>query len=443
MGTDIPKENQSSLQPYMNFYKSSIYTFSYTLLFQVYGLVITKVTAVKFGPSGSAIIGDYNNILGVLGTFTFLSIASGIVKYVSEYQQDKEMLYKVLNTAFSMILSGSVLVGIFSIFFSNFLSINKFGTSAYQDTFVFYGISVFFFALQNLISGYLNGTGQIKILSAVNLITGIVHLATILTLIHFIGIKGAMIVNVLTGILVTLIGSFFIIHSKQVDWSSIRIKIDRPIAWQLLKYGLIASVTTFFTSLVLISIRGQINSLSSSVEAGCWSAMNSLTDRMNNLLFSSVIVYYIPKLSSLIAPDSLVTEMLKAFKRILPLTFVLVFGVWLCKDLIIKILLDDEFVPMRDLFLFQMLGLFFKAGAMLFSFLAISKAMLKTALIVELLYAATMWVTHFICIKEFGWIGASYGFAIANLLYFLYYIISFRNMVVLIKKKLAPNPWLK
>ena len=70
--------------------------------------------------------------------------------------------------------------------------------------------------------------------------------------------------------------------------------------------------------------------------------MNSLTDRMNNLLFASVIVYYIPKLSSLVDPDALVTEMVKAFKRILPLTFVLVFGVWIGKDLIIKILLDEE-----------------------------------------------------------------------------------------------------
>ena len=125
----------------MNFYKSSIYTFSYTLLFQVYGLIITKVTAVKFGPSGSAIIGDYNNILGVLGTFTFLSIAAGIVKYVSEFKQDKVLLYKVLNTSFAMILGGSVLVGIFSILFSSFLSINKFGTELYKDTFIFYGIS--------------------------------------------------------------------------------------------------------------------------------------------------------------------------------------------------------------------------------------------------------------------------------------------------------------
>lgn len=427
----------------MNFYKSSIYTFSYTLLFQVYGLIITKVTAVKFGPSGSAIIGDYNNILGVLGTFTFLSIAAGIVKYVSEYKQDKEQLYKVLNTSFAMILGGSVLVGIFSILFSSFLSLNKFGTELYKDTFIFYGISVFFFALQNVVSGYLNGTGQIKVLSTVNLITGIVHLAVILGLIQFVGIKGAMIVNVMTGILVTLFGSIFILRSKQIDWSKINLTLDRGLAWQLLKFGLIASVTTFFTSLVLLSIRGQINNLSSPVEAGCWSAMNSLTDRMNNLLFSSVIVYYIPKLSSLVDPDALVTEMVKAFKRILPLTFVLVFGVWICKDLIIKILLDDEFKPMRHLFLFQMMGMFFKAGAMLFSFLAISKAMLKTALIVELLYAGTMWIAHYLCIKEFGWIGASYGFAIANFLYLIYYTISFRNMVVLIKKRVAPKPWLR
>ena len=98
---------------------------------------------------------------------------------------------------------------------------------------------------------------------------------------------------------------------------------------------------------------------------------------------------------------------------------------------------------MRHLFLFQMMGMFFKAGAMLFSFLAISKAMLKTALIVELLYAGTMWIAHYLCIKEFGWIGASYGFAVANFLYLIYYLISFRNMVVLIKKKVAPKPWLR
>ena len=91
---------------------------------------------------------------------------------------------------------------------------------------------------------------------------------------------------------------------------------------------------------------------------------------------------------------------------------------------------------MRSLFLFQMIGDFFKMASWTLAFLMIAKAMTRTFIITEILfslsfYGLTVWLTHMN-----GLIGVTQAYA-AN--YFVYLIL----MIVLFSKMLfkKDNSW--
>ncbi len=426
----------------MNFFKTSILTLSYTLLFQINGLIITKITAQKFGVLGAYQMGNFNNLIGILNAFTFISIVNGIIKYFAEYKNIEENFYKAFNTAFTLLFSGSVLVGLIAILFNKSLSQYAFKSEEFSDLFLFYGSTVLFFAQQQLILAYFTSKGEIKNLAILNWCAGLSQLGITIFLIFNMGIRGAMVSNLVGGLLVFLIGGCMMISQHSLTWPKLKFNLDKTLAIQYFKFGLVTFISLFTSSYIFIQIRDYISINATTQEAGLWTSMTNLSDRLYSLIVSTISVYYFPKVAETVDPTALIREVRKAFKRIIPIIVFISFTVWLTRDIIIYLLLSKEFVPMRQLFLFQMLGLFLRCSAAIFAYLALAKAMIKTALILEMFYLMALWICTTLCLQWFGWLGVSYSYAAANGLYLVGYFIAFRRFIVQMKKSIYPNKWL-
>ncbi|MGB3085022.1 MAG: hypothetical protein WBB21_09915, partial [Saprospiraceae bacterium] len=172
-------------------------------------------------------------------------------------------------------------------------------------------------------------------------------------------------------------------------------------------------------------------------------AMFSLSDRYLTVITNIMIVYFIPKLSELSETQDLVTEIRKAFKRIVPIMIILSGSIWLCKDIIISLLLAESFRPMRELFSFQMIGDVFRITASILSYLIASKAMFRSGLKADLTFHLSLLLGSYFLVNQFGLVGASYAYAIATFLYLLINLFIFKDLMVLVKKSVLPKPWLK
>ena len=82
------------------------------------------------------------------------------------------------------------------------------------------------------------------------------------------------------------------------------------------------------------------------------------------------------------------------------------------KGFIIHILFTPEFLPMKPLFTFQLIGDFFKIGSWLLAYLMIAKAMTKTFIITEIIFAASYVALSYYFMNHYGIIGATYSFSI-------------------------------
>jgi O-antigen/teichoic acid export membrane protein len=413
----------------VNFYKTSLYSGLYSVINLITGLVITKLTASLIGPVGTAYIGKFGNISGLILVFSTASIATGIIKYVSEYKDNKPELIKVINSAFGIILTGSVIASLF--------------VFASYKIFILFGVFIFIISSQVLFTGILNGLGEIKLLSYINIAAALLNLLFTSYFIYEYRIAGALFSNSLYGIFVTLSGLFALHKLNILRKEYFRPKIDLAIARNLIKYGLFAAITSFSWMGSMLVIREMVENHLSTVDAGLWQAMFSLSDRYLAVITSMLIVYFIPTLSSINETPELVREIRKGFKRIIPLMIFISGGIWLCKDLIISILLAESFRPMRDLFTFQMMGDVFRISAAILGYLIASKAMFRSGLKADLSFHAILILSSYFFLIHYGLIGMSYAYALSTLLYLMIYLFIFKDLMVLIKKSVLPKPWLK
>ena len=85
-------------------------------------LVINKVVAVTIGPSGVAMIGQYQNFSQVAMTAAQGGLNQGIIKYTAEYKSEEEKLTQLFSTAIKTSLFCSILVGLISVIASSYFA---------------------------------------------------------------------------------------------------------------------------------------------------------------------------------------------------------------------------------------------------------------------------------------------------------------------------------
>ncbi|MBK7242629.1 MAG: oligosaccharide flippase family protein [Saprospiraceae bacterium] len=188
----------------MNFYKSSFYSSMYTLINMISGLIITKITATMVGPSGTAYVGEFGNVVVILSLLSTASIGTGIVKYVSEYKNKPNELKKLIQTAFGLILMFSIPISLLILFSSKFLTVWTFGNLDFRIVFILLGFLLISISMYQLFVGMLSGFQEVKFLAAVNIVASVINLVITIILLYQYKVIGALISNIIFNSLSTV-----------------------------------------------------------------------------------------------------------------------------------------------------------------------------------------------------------------------------------------------
>ncbi|STQ08404.1 polysaccharide biosynthesis protein [Enterobacter cloacae] len=94
----------------MSLAKASVWTAASTLVKIGAGLLVVKLLAVSFGPSGVGLAGNFRQLVTVLGVLAGAGIFNGVTKYVAQHQDDAAQLRKVVGTSSAMVLGFSTLL---------------------------------------------------------------------------------------------------------------------------------------------------------------------------------------------------------------------------------------------------------------------------------------------------------------------------------------------
>ena len=137
------------------------------------------------------------------------------------------------------------------------------------------------------------------------------------------------------------------------------------------------------------------------------------------LVTSTLSVYYLPRLSELKLLRDIKKEVYLGYKIIFPVALFGAITVYLLRDWIIALLFTEAFLPMRDLFLWQMIGDSLKIGSWILAYLMLSKAMTKLFIITEIIFTSTLVGLTYLSTKLFGFEGVSIAYLINYAIYWL------------------------
>lgn len=402
----------------MNLIKTSFYTSISTAINFISGFIVIKVVAVKIGPEGIALVGQFQNTTAILTMLATAAISSGVIKYLAENRNDLIKSRRIINTSFLIVFFSSLIISVFVMSTSNMLARSAFKTSEFWLVYFLFGLFIMVISFNIMFLAILNGLKEIKKFTIVNICSSLVGVTITVLFAYLFGLMGVLISSTAAAIVIFFINVYFF-NTLNIKWRPDFKSWDGKVAKMLGAFSLMAIVSGFVAPTMQILVRDRIMVQFSTADAGYWQAVTRISDYYLGFITTVLVVYYMPRLSEIQNKIELRKEIANGYKIIMPVVGFVAFMIWLFKDFIIHLLFTPEFLPMEPLFTFQLLGDIFKIGSWLLAYLMLAKAMTRIYIITEILFAFTYVVLSFYFMNRFGIIGATYSFCINYALYWI------------------------
>lgn len=392
------------------------------------GFVVNKAVAVWVGPSGMAIIGQFQSFISMILMVANGGINNGIVKYVSEYSEDEQNRKKIISTAFCISLISSIFISVLLIIFNKQLALFLLKKSYFNSIFIVLGLTLVLFSTNTFLISVLSGYKEIKKFVAVNMITSLVGLFLMIVLVYFFRLYGALLALAVVNSVVLFFTLIFVIKSHWFKISYFIQGIDRESVKKLSKYALMTMTTALTIPVSQIIVRNYLIMHISMSSAGIWQGLLKLSDAYLLIFTTTLTIYFLPKYSEIQDKTQLKREVYSGYKIVLPIVILTASLVYIFRESIVRILFEDSFLPMTKLFIFEIVGDIFRISTLLVSLLIIAKTLTKWFIFFEILSSVLFILFSVFFVNQFGLIGVTYSYA---LLYFVCFLLNF--MVVKIK----------
>lgn len=377
-------------------------------------LILNKVLAIYVGPTGYAVIGQFQNFITIVLGFP-ASVNNGVVKFTAELDSmDKKSI--LWSTSIRFVCYVSIAIGLCIICFSNQLAI-YFSLVEHQNVFLLFGIAYILYALNSLFIAILNGMGEIKSLVLSNISGSFLSLVIVLLFTYFWGLNGALIALVVNQSAVFFITCFLMFRLSwfKISLFSLNVRLDWLL--NLKGYMLIAIISMLTAPTSSILVRNQIIEIVSQADAGYWDALIKLSSAYMMVLTTVLSIYFLPKFAQLKDSSQLKNEMSVG---IIFFSVIFIIGgsiLFYFKDFFILILFNKSFLPVTDLLGIQLISDFVKVLSWIFSFYMLSKALTVQIIITQIIHALIYVIFSFYLLSELSVSGVLYSSIIANSVY--------------------------
>jgi PST family polysaccharide transporter len=396
------------------------------LLKLIFGFITSKALALFVGANGMAYVGNFRAFLNVVENFSLLGIQNAIIKYVSEYQNDKIKLKSILATFGLLLLVSSLCISLILIFGASYLSKQLFNHSEIYG-FLFYVLAVLFplYVFSTYCISVVNGFQKYKNVIYIQIISSGIALLFSLFLIYYYSTFGALVSLVLAPVFVFFVCLFFLKNIISISDVFSFQNFNFSVVKNVSEYVLMALVSGVIGSFVLLEIRTDIISITGLQNAGIYEGLQRISSYYLLFVSSIMTIYFYPKLAETNSNNKDIV--LYYLKTIIPLFTIGLVIIYFLRKLIIQVLFSSEFETMESLFLWQLLGDLLKAISLIFGTILIAKKQTKVFIITEIislfiLYFSSNWMLHTVGIS-----GIVMAHTFTYFMYLLVLVIYFRK----------------
>lgn len=392
-------------------------------------LAIQRILAKSLEEYGIAKIGDLRNILAMLTSFTSMGIFNGMVKFVSQNENEPSQLKELLSTSFIFALFGSLISSLVLAVFAETFSVWFFDGPDFADVFYILAVIAPAIGLQRIFNAVVHGMSRVKKYAIIELVAYIISAILTLAGLYFNHLKGVLLA-ISIGPLVQLLTLLFIFGKTLKPLiTSIKPKWHGHFGNALLAFTLMSFVSNILLNSVEIYLREVLERSLNINEAGYWTAITNISK--NYMVFSTALfsLYVIPKFAKIRTGFDFKTEVLHIYKTLLPLFGVGMLLIFVFRDFVVQ-LIYPNFEGMEPLFKWQLLGDFVRLAAVVVAHQFLAKKMIRSFIASEILSMILFFGLSLILIPIFG----TEGVVMAH---FVRYVIYFGFVLLLIQRHFA------
>ena len=392
------------------------------------GVITSKVLAVFIGPSGLALTGNLKNFLTSVESIATLGFQNGIVKYVVEAKEDRLALKKILSTIFISLFAVSLALSSILFAFSSYFTSLIFGIqSNYNLIFKILAIVLPWYASTAYLLVILNGLGKFKKVIYVNIIGNIIGLLFCIVAVYYYATFGALVAIIVPPALLFFVAFYYI--DKEISFFSniSRGSFDWSVLKNLSSYSLMALVSSVFGSFVFLAIRNNIIAVLGLESAGYWEAMTRISTYYLMFISTILSVYFFPKLAFSTSKKAVQNVVKSYYFGVLPFFVIGAVVLFFFRFFLIKVLFSKDFIPVADLFLWQLIGDAFKVASLILGYQFYAKKLTSAFIITELFSLAIMFAFSHFFVTSYGLVGVVIAHALTYFIYFIVLLLYFRK----------------
>ena len=392
-------------------------------------LAIQRILAKSLEEYGIAKIGDLRNILAMLTSFTSMGIFNGMVKFVSQNENEPSQLKELLSTSFIFALFGSLISSLVLAVFAKIFSVWFFDGPDFADVFYILAVIAPAIGLQRIFNAVVHGMSRVKKYAIIELVAYIISAILTLAGLYFNHLKGVLLA-ISIGPLIQLLTLVFIFGKTLKPLiTSIKPKWHGHFGNALLAFTLMSFVSNILLNSVEIYLREVLERSLNINEAGYWTAITNISK--NYMVFSTALfsLYVIPKFAKITTGLDFKTEVLYIYKTLLPLFGVGMLLIFVFRDFVVQ-LIYPNFEGMEPLFKWQLLGDFVRLAAVVVAHQFLAKKMIRSFIASEIVSMILFFGLSLILIPIFGTEGVVMS-------HFVRYVIYFGFVLLLIQRHFA------
>ena len=188
-----------------------------------------------------------------------------------------------------------------------------------------------------------------------------------------------------------------------------------------------ALVSSVFGSLVFLAIRINIIATLGIESAGYWEAMTRISNYY--LLFISTIlsVYFFPKLAFSTSKKAVQNVVKSYYVGVLPFFVIGSVVIFFMRFFLIRVLFSEEFAPVADLFLWQLIGDALKVASLILGYQFYAKKLTLAFILTELFSLTIMYTFSHFFILSYGLVGVVVAHALTYFIYLIVLLLYFRK----------------
>lgn len=394
------------------------------------GLFTSKFLAIFVGPAGMALIGNLRNFLTSVESLTSLGFQNGIVKYVAEAQEDMQRQRSILSTLLMTLLVVCMVSGIVLFGYAEYWNQLIFGVEVhYEMVFKMLAFLLPLYIGSLYLIAVINGFQKFKSVIFLNIYGSLISLFLTCFLVWKHATIGALLSIIIAPSVLFFIALFYLF--QEIDWKGVFHfrYFDAFLLKDLSHYFVMALVSGILGPIVFIAIRNNLISHFSAKEAGYWEAMTRLSSYYMLFVNTLLMVYYYPKLVTATNNEETKSVFWGFYKEVMPFFALGLLLLFIGKAVVVKVVFTNDFEPVNQLFLGQLIGDLFKAFSWILGLQFFAKKMTKQFIITEILSYVILYVSSLYCIANYGWQGVVIAHAFMYFMYVLVLGVYFRKKI--------------